>query len=301
MKPSHVPVERGLRMRLMSPLGSYPAITFIHKMSALVVSPEICFSIVRVKGEDWSFSEVDNLTPSEIPLLGSILLSGEAGDPYIYPYPTQQTFLLETATEEDFDGQRISKCKEFLLEHLKQNQLESWHADLAHRPPAIGGAPYQLIPSQHSDRERYANHHRLEVAGPVLLRGVSALIKAHMAWKHGEFGEAACIFLWISLDAAHSLILQKLRESGVANPSSKDAAKYFEKISGYNTEWEKFFEDDYENRIRAIHPENRFGAEARPQFLADDFLELNDMLIPLFHFLVSDPAVDAEVGKPAFE
>ena len=128
----------------------------------------------------------------------------------------------------------------------------------------------------------------IALASPIVLRGVSSLVKAHMAWNHDEFREAACIFLWISLDAAHSLILHKLRESGVENPSSGDAAKYFDKISGYHTEWEKFFEDDYENCIRAIHPDNRFGAEARPQFLADDFYELNDMLIPLFHYLVSD-------------
>src|SRR5438270_6468183 len=301
MKLSQVPVERGLQVRLMSPLGSYPADTFTHRMSALVVSPEICFSVVRLKGKDWSFSEVDNLTPLEIPLLGSIVPSGDAGDPYIYPYPTQQTFLLETAADEDFEVQSISKCKNFLLERLKQISSQACNAGLSHRPPAMGGAPYRLIASQHSDRERCANYDRLEVAGPVVLRGVSALIKAHMAWRHGECGEAAGIFLWISLDAAYSLILKRLRESGVINPSSKDAARYFEKISGYDTEWEKFFEDDYENRIRAIHPENRFGAEARPQFLAGDFYELNDMLVPLFQSLISDPAFNSGARKLAIE
>jgi hypothetical protein len=50
----------------------------------------------------------------------------------------------------------------------------------------------------------------------------------------------------------------------------------------------RFFEDDYENRIRAIHPNNRFGAEAIPEFLADDFLELNEVLIPLFHYIASE-------------
>jgi hypothetical protein len=258
----------------------------------MAVSPEICFSIVRVKGVDWSFSEVDDLNPLEIPLLGSILLSGKAGDPYIYPYPTQRTLLLETASEEILDEQCISNCKRLLLEHLSQGRPDVLSPSRIHEPPALGGAPYRLIPSQHSDEDRRVIHRHLEVAGPVALRGLSSLIKAHMAWNHGEFGEAACIFLWISLDAAHSLILQKLRETGVANPNSNDAAKYFEKISGYNMEWEKFFEDDYENRIRALHPDNRFGAEARPQFFADDFYELNDMLVPLFRFLLSDSSVE---------
>ena len=108
-----------------------------------------------------------------------------------------------------------------------------------------------------------------------------------MAWKHSEFWDAACIHLWIALDAAFSLTLQKLRDSGVSNPTSADASAYFDEVTGDENVWEKFFEDDYENRIRVIHPENRFGAEARPQLLADDFLELNDMLIPYFRFLVT--------------
>jgi hypothetical protein len=57
-------------------------------------------------------------------------------------------------------------------------------------------------------------------------------------------------------------------------------------------------EDDYENRIRAIHPDNRFGAEARPQFLADDFLELNEMLVPFYRFLASGEFVLPERLRP---
>lgn len=286
MKLSHKPVEKGFLVRLMSPLGNYPSDTFFANSAALVIALEICLSIVRVKGEDWSFSEVDSLTPPEIPLLGSILLSGEGGDPYIYPYPSGHVLLLQTASDEPLTDECISECRDFLMDSLKENRSARSPAELVHMPPALGGVPYNLITSGHSDSERHANLQRLETASPLLLRGVALLLKAHMAWQHPELAEAGCLFLWISLDAAHSLILQKLREDGMANPTSADAAKWFEGRSGYNVGWEKFFEDDYENRIRAIHPDNRFGAEARPQFLADDFLDLNHMLVPLFqHFL----------------
>lgn len=127
----------------------------------------------------------------------------------------------------------------------------------------------------------------LGTASPVILRGIASLIKAQMAWRHGEFADAACIYLWIALDAAHSLTLQKLRESGAQNPTSKEASDHFDEIAGLETPWEKFFEEDYEKRIRAIHPDNRFGADARPQFLADDFYELNELLIPYFQYLVT--------------
>ena len=78
-----------------------------------------------------------------------------------------------------------------------------------------------------------------------------------------------------------------MRDAGNPNPTSSDAADYFDEIAGWETPWDKFFEDDYENRIRVIHPDNRFGAEARPQLLADDFLELNEMLVPYYRFLAS--------------
>jgi len=86
----------------------------------------------------------------------------------------------------------------------------------------------------------------------------------------------------------HSLVLKRLRDKGIANPTSKDAAQYFEQISGYETDWERFFEYDYDNRIRAIHPDNRFGAEAIPQFDAEDFIDLSGTLTEFFRFFVSE-------------
>jgi len=66
----------------MSPLGRYPAEGFLTPAASLIVNPDICFSIVRIPKEDWSFSEVEILNRLEIPLFGSILLAGEAGTPY---------------------------------------------------------------------------------------------------------------------------------------------------------------------------------------------------------------------------
>lgn len=272
----------------MSPLGSYPSSTIIADSAALVATPELCLSVAAAKGADLGFSEVDGLCPREIPLLGSILLSGDAGDPYIYPYPADFDVFLETTAELSLSAERIAQCADFLLATLRKNTSRS-PAEMVHMPRALGGASYKLVPvSPGREAEQLSNFRRLQSATPLLIRGVTLLLKAHMAWQHPGFGEAACIFLWISLDAAHSLILRKLRDSGIPNPTSKDAARWFESLSGYDTEWDKFFEGDYDNRIRAIHPDNRFGSEARPQFLADDFYDLNDMLIPLFQHLVAD-------------
>jgi hypothetical protein len=285
MKFSYNPVSKGFYVRLMSPIGRYPAKSFRSPTAALIVSTDICFSIVQISKEDWSFSEVDILNKLEIPLFGSILLAGEAGTPYLYPYPAY-SLTLETESLEKIEDSQIAQCKSILLVEIQKQSAGGFPTSSFHLPPCLGGVKYDLVPDKTSDSDRLTVLRRLEAANPVILRGVNCLMKARMAFQFFEFGEAACIFLWIALDAAHSLVLERLRQSGTVNPTTKDAVKYFEQISRQETDWERFFEDDYENRIRAIHPANRFGAEAIPQYLADDFLELYDSLIPLFEHIV---------------
>jgi hypothetical protein len=173
-----------------------------------------------------------------------------------------------------------------------------FRASTIHDPPTLGGIQYELGNNVDIGPRTNRLFEHLETAGPILIRGVGSLLKANMAWQHAEFWDAACIFLWIALDGAHSLTLQKLREAGNPNPTSQDASDYFDKIAGWATPWDKFFEEDYENRIRMIHPDNRFGAEARPHLLADDFLELNEMLVPYYRFLASGEFVLPERLRP---
>jgi hypothetical protein len=286
MKPSYKPVKTGFYVRAMSPLGMYPVENFQTAICALIVSPELCFSIVQIRKEDWGFSEVDCLNACELPLFGSVLLAGKPNTPYLYAYPSPFSLILETQTLEEINENSIAECKSHLLESLREKLSDSYSASYFHKPPILGGRDYTIVPEVRDESDQLHVLTQLEKSDPVMLRGVNCLLKGRMAFKHFEFGEAACIYLWIALDAAHSLVLRILRASGIANPTSADAARYFENLSGVGSHWEKFFEDDYENRIRAIHPDNRFGAESIPQFLADDFLELNDELIPLFRYLI---------------
>ena len=291
MKPSYKPVSCGFRVRLMSPLGVYPDHSIILKDVAFIVSSGLCYSIVRIVEEDWGGAEVDSLSPLDIPLLGSLLLS-RAG----YPYPVGG-LVLETATQELLSADCIAECRQHLLAHIEEEKTDAGPATAVHTPPASGGHPYETHDFGEVREKVLDCMTRLESADAVILRGVGSLLKAQMAWTHGEFADAACIYLWIALDAAHSLTLRKLRESGVQNPTSEDASAYFNTVVGFETPWEKFFEEDYENRIRAIHPDNRFGAEIRPQFLADDFYELRHLLIPYFRYLITGVFVDPDAAN----
>lgn len=284
---SYTPVPCGFHVTMMSPLGSYPEHSIILDNAALVLERDLCYSVVRIVTEDWGFSEVDDLSPLEIPFFTSLLLS-RAGLPYPFGGVT-----LKAEKSEPLTVELLQECREHLLKQIGEWKAHwgsastwGWAASI-HAPPILGGHAYERSGASDVAETVREIWTKLSSAGPVMLRGLGSLLKAQMVWKHGEFTDAALMFLWIALDAAHSLTLQKLRESGVNNPTSQEASIHFNTIAGYETPWEKFFEDDYENRIRFIHPDNRFGAEVRPQLLADDYLELNDVLIPYFKYLIT--------------
>jgi hypothetical protein len=272
----------------MSPLGTYPEETFLGTNAALVVAPDICFSMVRLQDE-WkheSFSEVDHLLPTETPLFGALMLAVDEGERYIFPYPTHQAIVLRIAPGHQLDAATADEGRQWMRAYIKRHRLELDFRDLIHRPPIAGGVEYDLISSGDRNLDRGKILEILQSADQITLRGLSSLLKANMAWEHFEFNEAACVSLWISLDAIHSLILQRLIGEGRTNPTSQDASDYI--ASNYGIDFEgSIFEEDYSNRIRVLHPDNKFGAEARPQLLADDFYHLRHLVIELFHFLVT--------------
>lgn len=283
----------------MSPLGSYPEETFLGTTSALATAPDICFSIVRLhRGlEHWDFSEVDTLSPVEVPLLAALTLAVDEGERYIEPYPTHQAIYLRASSDRSLDAATVEEAREWIRAYVKRHKLEQDVADIVHRPPVAGGHEYDTVPSRNRDVHRNAILQLLESADPVTLRGLSALLKANMAWAHRELNEAACISLWISLDAVHSLVLHTLRRKGKTNPTSRDASDYVSSLYGADLdEDDSLFKYDYENRIRLIHPDSKFGAEARPQLLADDFYELRHVVIELFHLLVTGAPTKSSPG-----
>jgi len=121
----------------MSPLGSYPRETIVSEDAAFVVNSDLSFSIVRIVEEDWGFSEVDSLSPLDIPLLGALLLSG-AG----YPYPFGGVEL-EAEYRKPLDADCIAECRHHLLEHINAQHSHAPRAAVVHTPPINGGRPYE--------------------------------------------------------------------------------------------------------------------------------------------------------------
>ena len=130
-----------------------------------------------------------------------------------YPYP-MNSLTLETEAVRPITAVCISECRAHLVGMLRDHARDLRPSGLVHRPPVLGGVQYDSTDYEDcTDAVRECMNY-LVAAGPVLLRGVASLIKAHIAWKHSEFWASACIHLWIALDAAFSLTLEKLRSAG---------------------------------------------------------------------------------------
>ncbi len=127
----------------------------------------------------------------------------------------------------------------------------------------------------------------IDTSDPLIIRGLHALLKSEMSFCHFQFRDASLAYSHIALDAAHSIILRRLREAGVANPTSYDAQKYMDEAYGIPPTKRRFFEDYYADRVRNFHTDNRYGAEPIPFFSIDDIWDLNAALKGLFFFLIT--------------
>ena len=97
-------------------------------------------------------------------------------------------------------------------------------------PPVAGGPPYEW-------REKGVNAVLvaelvcdISLTDHLLMRGLSALLRSNMAWRHQEIAEAGQLLLYVALDASFQLVLRVLRERGLQNPSALDAGALIDEV-----------------------------------------------------------------------
>jgi hypothetical protein len=69
---AHPPLEQGVTVRLLSPLGLYPTQGFRHREAAMILSQDVCAMLTAFKKiqvpEDY-YSEIEFLSPFEVRVL----------------------------------------------------------------------------------------------------------------------------------------------------------------------------------------------------------------------------------------
>lgn len=175
-----------------------------------------------------------------------------------------------------------------LLGGLLSQHAEDQRWSGAHKPPCSGGRPYDFNEYSEIDKRRFGRLLRMiDAEDHLLIRGLGALIKAAMLNCHQEFLEHACMALWVSLDASFRILLREMRKEGYVNPTAKDAGELLDEVFDNEYDSGGFFADFYEERIKTIHPESRFGVYPAAPLNADEYYQLEASLRPLYEYLIT--------------
>jgi hypothetical protein len=282
------PVNTGVRLRLLSPVGTYQDESLISRHGCIFVDHGLCFSVVRFERQSQveTYSDIVSLGSVEVKLLSASLLAAKSYYVTVKPYPAY-SMTLSLPFKTRLSAQRTrKKLRDILLRHLKReiDAGYSFASASLHTPPALGGKQYTILQELDTMRFHCLLKH-IALKDKVLIRGLGALLKANMLLGFSEFAEAAGMQLFVALEASFRLVLRELRKQGLNKPSNIDAGSFVHRAFGVETPAEGYFVEDYEKRIITLHPESRFGTWAHTPLWADDVLELNENLKKPFRVL----------------
>jgi hypothetical protein len=288
------------RIRPHSPLGLFPATPVFVDGAQLLYGDGIILSVVRIDEPEAHgidgvlvYSELEFLALEEIRFLGCLGLALRPDSGMIYTYPMD----LKADVSELLDPASIYETGRVLLGKADKQ-----------------GFATPLLQSGASDHGfKYDRHERpidgdmltvlmagVQLQDHLLVRGLSALLKADMLWRFREFAEAATITLHVAMEASFQLILRRLHSLGVQNPSASDAGRYLDGVFNPEIDSGLYFHGYYEDRIKAAHPSSRFGEFPFAPLSADDFYDLRSSLHAVFAFLITGRVATKVMRTPAW-
>jgi hypothetical protein len=174
-----------------------------------------------------------------------------------------------------------------LYKRAKRLALQDADRGSSNTIPLGSGAPYRVSEQEIDENIYKLLASKISIRDHLMLRGLSAILKADMLQVHPEFGEEATSLLYVALEVAFQLTLRQLRSNGAVNPSALDAGQFLFSNFPNEVPGQRFFEEYYEDRIKTLHPLSRYGAFAFPPLNAGDFYGLRGGLIAVFQFLIT--------------
>ncbi len=285
-------------VRLLMPNGIYPRTSILLADSAIYLNDDICFSIApysenKISGD--YYSEVEWAGILELRLYAATMLCIDRDFGYCCLYPFRYSHHIAQQGL-NISHQILDQVRASLIEQI--NSPGKWVNDHEFRPqnlyksfrnitlPKIcGGEEYSLRDNgiRHDLLEQIYNS--FDIKDYLLIRGVSTLIRSAMLCQSG-FTEEAAIIAFISLDASFNIVLRRLKDKGIENPTSEDAMDYIADVFSADIEG-KYFEYYYEQRVKAVHPQSRFGIFPHAPILVDDYYDLFNDLSELYAFFIS--------------
>jgi hypothetical protein len=279
-------IESGTILRAYAPSGLYWRDNFSAPTAIYVNEHDLIFSACHFderphKGE--YYSEFDEPMIDELRLMAALVLPIGWNCGVLVVYPLSVSLWLNEKVDLTSLGtaDRLSKL---LRSNLSFSENFPWIDGPS--PPAFNGLPYFYRDEPSPLKLQHRIYESIDVSDHLLMRGLGALIKGAMLTRHRVFGEQAHYSLYVALEASFQLILRKLRDAGVTNPGSVDAASLIEKTFGEAPSGRGYFEDYYSDRIMTMHPQSRFGIFPYAPISNSDFFGLYYSLREVYRWII---------------
>lgn len=255
--------------------GFYPEYEFLRPRAYYYGSERdrLVFSVVRKQGSfsDETLSEVQWADPSEIRLMGALLLSRK---------PDWGQFFFESVY---FRTIPIHVRYDVDLTHPEVRRALYSHARIFSKAP---GSFFNIATQKDAFEPEWAEklYDSISPQNRLLLRGISCLLRGGMLARRRTFMGDAALNAFVSLEALIYLIGRHL--SGSKNIKTDDAFAYLENNFSGGKGLVNYFKKCYENRIKIVYPGNRFGDFLFPPLFADDFLDTQETLVEVYRDVI---------------
>lgn len=286
-------LNSGVIARLFSPAGYYPNACVGNSDAGFLFGTDAAVMAVKFKdfsSDEVGYTEMQWAKPEEIKLLASITLARDVheGVMMLYPLPEYRVFKVDS---------QASLNDPIVLNEIKSKLIDEYSADphiqtaikygkFPSVPQALGGPPYFDPVDSFLPDEQEKIFRAIQPNDHLMIRGLSSFLRSYMVSMHPHLIEEATLSLYVSLEASFRLVLRKLSNAGITNPSAKDAAEFVAKEFG-EAPAERYFEDYYDARITAMHPESRFGVFPHAPLCADDCCDLQEGMFAMYNLLTS--------------
>jgi hypothetical protein len=280
LEPTYSNYDSGAIVRPLLPLGRYPSAVFARPEAVYAIGPDIAYLAIEIAG-GLPPSERPWASPEEVRLISALTFSVPPGEGAVAPYLSSRAFHLH-GTFESLSSPTIATA---LIRALSDADEEAW----AEPPlPFAGGSAYETNTRADLEGRTAKAFDAIDCSDALLIRGLGALTKAAMLSQHYCFHTEACMSLHVAMEASGELIRRHLRNTGRAD-SYHDAGRYLSELFDEPPTGERYFAAYYDDRIKATHPNSRFGALADAPMAADDFYDLHESLLEVYFGLLTLP------------
>lgn len=283
--------------RAYSPLGFYPVGALSEPEGIFILDDELIFSAapeydVVIEGY---VPESIWINPGELRLLSAITLAVPYGYGKVALYPDVLPVRLNLETHKLTEPDLQEGIRNRLLDSIASARSPT-HNPLFYKPvpqpPVLSGYSYRYNTNANDVEHQRDIFEAIDLDDHLMIRGLGALLKGELLSLHHIFHTEACMSLYVAMEASMEIIRRRLA-ANQENPGPEDASRYLAEAFGNQVMQDRYFGEYYDDRIRTVHPDNRFGAFPYAPLMADDYFDLYDQLRSVYDFLLTgriDPA-----------